>query len=295
MNNKELLLKLTTYYSDKANDIIASYQASKKTTLRVNTLKSTTTEISKILDENNITYHKVPWSTDALIIDNQSSNALSELSIYQEGKIYLQSLSSQLPPLILNPKEHDLILDMAASPGGKTTEMAALTNNKAMITAIEMNKIRCERLKYNIEHQGAKKVTVLNINAKQLDDYFMFDKILLDAPCSGSGTIQKDTKEFSLAYLNKITNTQKTLLDIAINHLKVNGELVYSTCSILKEENEDIVKSILNKYSNIEIVPIDIKEYPDIPLLPSDIPGTITICPTIYYEGFFVAKLKKTS
>ena len=101
----------------------------------------------------------------------------------------MQSLSSMLPPVILEPKEGKDILDMAAAPGGKTTQMAALTNNKAHITACEMNNIRIEKLKYNLEKQGASCVYVMNKDSRQIDDFFSFDQILLDSPCSGSGTI----------------------------------------------------------------------------------------------------------
>ena len=134
------------------------------------------------------TFEEISWYDNSLVV-NTTEDTLRELDIYKEGKIYLQSLSSQLPPLFLNPKEDEMILDMAAAPGGKTTQIAALSNNKAMITAIEKNKIRSERLQYNIDKQGAKKVTVLNTDSRNLNEYFMFDKILLDAPCSGSGTI----------------------------------------------------------------------------------------------------------
>ena len=94
-----------------------------------------------------------------------------------------------LPAIILQPKEKMDILDMTAAPGGKTTQMAALTNNKAHITACEMNKIRFERMKYNLEKQGATCVFAMNQDSRRIDDFFSFDQILLDAPCSGSGTL----------------------------------------------------------------------------------------------------------
>ena len=101
----------------------------------------------------------------------------------------MQSLSSMLPPIILNPKEKENILDMAAAPGSKTTQIASITNNNSYITACEINNIRAERLKYNIEKQGVNCAFVMVKDARKLDDFFSFDKILLDAPCSGSGTI----------------------------------------------------------------------------------------------------------
>ena len=95
-----------------------------------------------------------------------------------------------LPPIVLNPKENYDILDMAAAPGGKTTQIAALTQNNAHITACEMNQIRLERLKYNVEKQGASSVYVMKQDARRIDDFFSFDQILLDAPCSRKRNIK---------------------------------------------------------------------------------------------------------
>ena len=248
--------------------------------------------IIKYLEEQNITYKTITWSDTAIVITNKTENELQELDIYKEGKIYLQSLSSQLPPIFLNPKENEMILDMTAAPGGKTTEIAALSNNKAMITAIEKNKIRSERLQYNIDKQGAKKVTVLNTDARNLNEYFMFDKILLDAPCSGSGTITNNNfNSFNEDLVNRSIKFQTTLINEAIKHLKVGGELIYSTCSILSCENDEIIKSILN--SNLELIPLDLTNYQDIPKLSTKLEGTLCVCPSKYYEGFYVAKIRK--
>lgn len=288
---------LNKYYEPEiVNEIIVGYQK-KYVSLRINTLKTTYEEVISILDNNQILYEQVPWYNNALIITNVNEDIIRSLTIYNEGKIYLQSLSSMLPPLYLNPKENELILDMAAAPGGKTTEIATITNNKAMITAIERNKIRAEKLKYNLELQGAKKVSVLTIDSRNLDEYFMFDKILLDAPCSGSGTLITNNineKYFNLDLINNSSKTQISLLEEAIKHLKVNGELIYSTCSILKSENEEVINYILNKYPNLQLVKLNILNDTSIPLLPSTLNEVITVMPTKYYEGFFIAKLVKT-
>ncbi len=290
-----LKIKLLSQYGEEiTTKIIEGYQNSRVVSLRINTIKSSKEEIITTLKDNNISYKDISWYDNALVV-NTNEDTLRELNIYKEGKIYLQSLSSQLPPLFLNPQENEMILDMAAAPGGKTTEIAALSNNKAMITAIEKNKIRSERLQYNIDKQGAKKVTVLNTDARNLNEYFMFDKILLDAPCSGSGTITNNNfNNFDEDLVNRSIKFQTSLLKEAIKHLKVGGELIYSTCSILKEENELVLSSILKEYSNIKIEQLDLTNYQDLPILPTTIEGTLCVCPTTYYEGFFVSKLTKT-
>lgn len=291
---EELRSKILDYYGeDNLKDIEEAFNATKKTTLRINKIKSSYDEICEALKDNDISYSNVSWSDFSLVLDEDMEEKVKSLSIYSDGKIYLQSLSSQLPPVFLNPKSGELILDMTAAPGGKTTEIAMISNNEAMITAIEVNKKRFERLKYNVLNQGSKKVTVLNTNATSLDKYFMFDKILLDAPCSGSGTISKDNTKFDYSIVSNIVNVQKKLIEEAISHLNVNGELVYSTCSILKEENEDIVRYVLDKYDNLELVKLDTSKYLDVPFLDVNIDGTMCVKPTDLYEGFFVAKIKK--
>lgn len=297
-NIPEFLQKMliNQYGEETTNEILQGYNVKRLVTLRINTLKTNSEDVVKILKENNITFKQVSWYKEALIIENADENTIKKLEIYENGKIYLQSLSSMLPAIILNPKENENILDMTAAPGGKTTQMAALSNNNSLITACEKNKIRSDRLKYNIKKQGANKVNVLVEDARNLDNYFSFDKILLDAPCSGSGTInindEKLQKYFNQDLIYRSQKTQFELLEKAINILKQNGEMIYSTCSILKEENENNLLKILNN-KNIEIVPIDKKVFEKIPMLPVSIEGTICVCPNELYEGFFIAKLRK--
>lgn len=285
------------YTQTEINQILKGYSTNRKVTLRVNTIKSNNQEIEKILTKNNISFSKVKWSEIAFIINNASEEELRKLSIYEEGKIYLQSLSSMLPPIILEPEEGEDILDMAAAPGGKTTQIAALTNNLAHITACELNNIRAEKLKYNLEKQGVNSAFVMQKDARNIDDFFSFDRILLDAPCSGSGTLdleQKNTfKYFTEVLIEKSAKTQLTLLRKAIKLLKTGKEIIYSTCSILSKENEEIVQKVLNENPNIEIVPIQFNGDEDIPKLPVKLPGTLCVCPNKLYEGFFIAKLRK--
>jgi len=289
--------KLEKQYGTKiTKEIIEGYQTKRKTTLRINTIKSNIEEIKKELEKEKIEYETIKWSKEALIIKNADEKTIQEMEIYKNGKIYLQSLSSMLPPIILEPKEGTDILDMAAAPGGKTTQIAALTNNKAHITACEKNKIRAERLKYNVDKQGATCVFIMPKDSRFIDDFFSFDQILLDAPCSGSGTLDYNDanveKYFTEQLIERSSKTQKTLLSKAIKLLKPGHEMVYSTCSILDCENEDVVSSVI-KNGNIEIVPINFEEMEKLPILPTKISGTLCVKPTELYEGFFVAKIKR--
>lgn len=289
--------KLEKQYGTKiTKEIIEGYQTKRKTTLRINTIKSNIEEIKKELEKEKIEYETIKWSKEALIIKNEDKKTIQEMEIYKNGKIYLQSLSSMLPPIILEPKEGTDILDMAAAPGGKTTQIAALTNNKAHITACEKNKIRAERLKYNVDKQGATCVFIMPKDSRFIDDFFSFDQILLDAPCSGSGTLDYNDanieKYFTEQLIERSSKTQKTLLSKAIKLLKPGHEMIYSTCSILDCENEDVVSSVI-KNGNIESVPINFEGMEELPILPTKIFGTLCVKPTELYEGFFVAKIRK--
>lgn len=284
---KKMLIQ--QYGEELTNKILEGYANQRKVTLRVNNIKTSIEKVEKELENNNIIFEKVEWYKDALIIKNVREQEIRELDIYKEGEIYLQSLSSMLPPIILEPQNRENILDMAAAPGGKTTQIAAITDNKAFITACEKNKIRSERLKYNLKKQGVTCVNIMTEDARQLSEYFSFDKILLDAPCSGSGTENVFENKFTEELIRKSCKVQEALLRKAINILKSGGEMIYSTCSILKQENEDIINKII-KSGKVEIVPIKLNE--KIPTLPANIKGVICVCPTELYEGFFVAKLR---
>lgn len=296
-NIPEFLEEILTqqYGTNITEKIIKGYHTKRYTTLRVNTLKVKIYEIETILKEEKIEYEKVAWSEEVFILKNVSEKEIKNLKIYENGKIYLQSLSSMLPPILLQPKQGEDILDMAAAPGGKTTQIAAITNNKANITACEMNRIRAERLKYNIEKQSAN-VYVMVQDARRIDDFFSFDKILLDAPCSGSGTIYlQDSKleeTFTQKLIDKSVKSQIALLKKALNILKSGKEMIYSTCSILSCENEEVIDKVI-KEKRAEIVPIEMEGIQNLPLLPTKIAGTLCVCPNELYEGFFIAKIRK--
>ena len=298
MNLPEFLIdKLKLQYGQElTEEIINGYSKKRVTTFRVNTLKSNKEEIENVLNSLNIEYENPSWSKDAFILKNVNELDIEKMDIYKDGKIYLQSLSSMIPPIVLMPKEGKDILDMAAAPGGKTTQMAALSNNKAHITACEMNNIRIEKLKYNLEKQGASCVYVMQKDSRQIDDFFSFDQILLDSPCSGSGTLYLEdpnlNKYFTKVLVDKSTKAQFALLKKALRILKAGEEMVYSTCSILQEENEEIVKKAMAT-AKCEIVKIEFEGMDKLPLLPSKIDGTLCIKPTELYEGFYVAKIRK--
>lgn len=284
------------YGEETAERIAAGYTAQRAVTLRANPLKTSAAAVREKLAALGIETSPVAWYADAMIVHGVREDALTGLDLYEKGEIYLQSLSSMIPPLLLGAQPGENVLDMAAAPGGKTTQIAALTGNRAMVTACEMNRIRADRLRYNVQRQGATRVTVMNIDSRQLDDLFSFDRILLDAPCSGSGTVQlgspRSKGQFTREFLARTTKQQEALLLKALRLLRPGCEMIYSTCSVLAQENEEIVSRALRR-AQAEVVPLELTAFAGVPRLPVSLPGTLCVAPDALHEGFFVAKIRK--
>ena len=295
--------------------ILSGMSGERNTTLRVNTLKSNVQAVMNDLKENNIKFERVQWYKDALVLKNASEKQVQKLELYENGSIYLQSLSSMVPPLVLGPKTNEKVIDLTAAPGSKTTQMAALMENKGYILANELDEIRCERLKYNVEKQGA---TIVEVNngrgesvGKQYEEYF--DKVLLDAPCSGEGRfLANDVKTYrswSEKTVRELSKLQKKLFKSAYQALKPGGEMVYSTCTLNKEENEEILLWAIQELGiKLLLIEINIKNAETANLQHLDIDSSkkvgttskleevkkaIRILPSKETEGFFVAKIKK--
>lgn len=282
--------------------ILLGMTDSRYLTLRVNTLKYNIQQLMRDFKEKNIKFERVPWYGDALIIKNVREKDIQKLELYEKGYIYFQSLSSMVPPLVLNPKEGERVLDMTAAPGSKTTELACLMNNKGYILANELDKIRCERLKYNVEMQGASIVEVNNGRAEKLGNLHEseFDKVLLDTPCSGEGrfiaTSPMTYKNWSEKTVSDLVKMQKKLFTSAYKTLKIGGTLVYSTCTINKEENEQILNWALDNFDfKMKDIELNIKDSINgfTEGMNVNINKAIKILPSKEMEGFFVAKLIK--
>lgn len=290
------------YTPIKVDQILLGMTEERYTTLRVNTLKYNIQDLMKYFKENNIKFERVPWYNDALVIKNIDERKLQKLEIYEKGYIYIQSLSSMVPPIVLNPKSGEKVLDLTAAPGSKTTELAALMKNEGYILANELDKIRCERLKYNVEKQGAQIIEIVNGRGEKIGNKYpeYFDKVLLDTPCSGEGRFVVGSlatyRDWSPRTVRELTKLQKKLFESAYNALKPNGIMVYSTCTINEDENELILDWALKNF-NVKLVDIDIEIKDAQKAFDNDkdksIAKAIRILPSKDTEGFFVAKLVK--
>jgi len=267
-----------------------------KKSIRVNTLKISVKDF-KI----DLKLKKVPWTDFGFYIEEERIG-LGNLPEHQLGYFYMQESASMIPPLVLNPK-NEVILDMCASPGSKTTELAQLMNNKGLIIANDYKIIRLKSLSINLQRCGVSN-TVVSLMEGRFFKNQNFDKILVDAPCSGTGTIRKSLrtlKEWNLNTVKKIAGIQRQLIKTAFENLKENGTMVYSTCSLEPEENEAIINHLLETYENAKLEKINLNLKSSKPILEyknnkysSEINKCLRLWPQDNdTDGFFVAKIKK--
>ncbi|MEJ5351567.1 MAG: RsmB/NOP family class I SAM-dependent RNA methyltransferase [Melioribacteraceae bacterium] len=225
---------------------------------------------------------------------------------YILGHYYIQSLSSMIPAEVLNPEENDKVLDLCAAPGSKTTQLSDLMNNKGTLIANDISLDRLKVLMFNLDKMNIVNAGVLNKKGELLSKSFenYFDKILVDAPCSALGIVQKRGEVSNWWNINKIGNiaeVQYKLLLSAIKMLKTGGTLVYSTCTLTLEENELVLNKILKKYPvELKEMNLSIKSKPAFTKYENEelnhsISKARRILPwEVNSEGFFVAKLIKT-
>jgi NOL1/NOP2/sun family putative RNA methylase len=293
---KEFIERLETQFGKPSADgILQAFKNDRKPTFRVNTLKSSDDEVMRLMREDGIQFERVRDVPHAFLVKNRTDHELLQHFLAEQGKIYLQGIASMLPPMILDPKPGETVLDLCAAPGSKTTEMAAMMEGKGTILAVEEDEIRFQKLGNTVWMQGAKNVTPREADATILhhEEAERFDKVLADVPCSAEGRITlRDARSFSFWSPKNISvhaKLQRRLLRSAVRCLKPGGVLVYSTCTLAPEENEQQVAWLHTEFP--EMKPMEF----DLPLGSVRRPGKgmIVVLPTKDTEGFFVAKLKK--
>jgi 16S rRNA (cytosine1407-C5)-methyltransferase len=298
---------LPSNYWEKA---LKSFSQERPTTFRVNPLKRSSSSLKESLEPQGFKIENVPWYRDAFLLRKGTQRDLEKTDLYLKGEIYIQGLSSMIPPLVLEPRPGDWVLDLAAAPGSKTTQMASLMKNQGSILANDNNPIRLEKLKANAALQGASNIKLLPSGEGGMvwkTHYEKFDRVLLDTPCSSEGRFQLE-KPSSFGYWKEDTNRkmakdQRRLFKSALLSLKPGGRMVYSTCTFAPEENEMILNWALETYRHslkiLEIplsLPLHSKgltAWGDLKLDPSVV-KSVRILPTADIEGFFCASLEKT-
>ncbi|MDO5343984.1 MAG: RsmB/NOP family class I SAM-dependent RNA methyltransferase [Candidatus Saccharibacteria bacterium] len=231
-------------------------------------------------------------------------------ALAQSGRVYIQNAASWLPVLVLEPQAGERILDMCAAPGGKSSHIQAIAQNQAHLVCNDNSRPRLMKLQANLERLGARAEFLL-ADATRLsrrDDIGLFDKILLDAPCSGEGLMTlrpQDAKLFdswSPAHIRRLSDLQKKLITEAWRLLRPGGTLVYSTCTMAPEENEAVVDYLLRRQPDAKLAPMSPPELPNrVPAVAEwngrtfthDLSACLRLVPGELTEAFFVAKLRK--
>ncbi|HQG58049.1 MAG TPA: RsmB/NOP family class I SAM-dependent RNA methyltransferase [Candidatus Dojkabacteria bacterium] len=286
------------------------------TAIRINSVIGKPEEIYSILTKKGLKMTKVPWAPNAYIVNNRDKSDLGDTQEYAKGLFYIQNLSSMMPAVVLNPKQNEKILDMCAAPGSKTSQMAAMMNNLGTIIANDEDSWRAQKLKDVLTQFGVKNCEIKVMPGQSYGRTFNmhFDKILLDAPCSGEGQIYlkgiNPLRFWSLKKVGAMSTIQKELIESAFGALKVGGKLLYSTCTLEPQENEAVIDHLLTKYKCAKLLDIDLINSPEFreykketkPALTQwdqyKYDDSISKCVRVYpgnrMEGFFIALITKT-
>ena len=296
------------------SNVMASFAQEKTTAFRINTLAESRDSIVRELSQSEIPLEPIDW-----FIDQQGAplafktpaihrTLLTHSDAINNGKIYLQNVSSMLAPWILDPQPGESILDLAAAPGGKTTQLAQQMQNVGVLSAVESVRNRMFKLQANLKRCHVKIAKTYLTDGRTVGQKTpeRFDRVLLDAPCSSEARFQvSDPASWSTWSLRKIRETSRKqfgLLKAAIHATKIGGEILYCTCSFAPEENEQVVDKVLRKLGQaIELIPFELP-------VPNEIPGLVqfagkefdpqmTLCrrvlPNDLLDGFFMAKFRK--
>ena len=301
-----LLKRWRLIFGEELEQFLEAIRRPLKPSVRVNTLKISVRDFLELMKSRELLLMPVPWCKWGFWVEGTEEESLGNMWEHFAGLMYIQEASSMIPVEVLQPQPGMKVLDMAAAPGSKTTQMAQWMENTGVIVANDVNAKRLKALTNNLERLGVLNVCVTQTDGRRFGRLMpgTFDMILVDAPCSAEGTIRKSYK----AVLNwqpwgykKLSETQKMLLVSAYKALKPGGVLVYSTCTFAPEENEGVVSYLLENY-DVETVPVEVQglnvsppveEWEGVSYHPM-----VANCVRVYPHknevgGFFVAKMVK--
>lgn len=306
--------KFTDRYSQLTDfELFRKYSLSfLRRSIRANTLKIPVESLLRRL-EKDWQLTQIPWCNEGFWIDHKGKDEeyrrdIGNLIEHALGYFYVQEAASMIPPIALGPKPGEVILDMCASPGSKTTQIAQYMENHGVLIANDYTIDRMKPLTINLQRCGITNAVITLMEGRWFErSGIEFDRILVDAPCSGTGTIRKSLKTINIwnpVMIRRLAGTQKQLLETAFRILKTGGAMVYSTCSLEPEEDEGVVSYLLNKFGNAKLEGIELpglkKSKAVMQFGKSEYNPEVKKCLRIWpqdndTEGFFVAKIKKVS
>jgi 16S rRNA (cytosine967-C5)-methyltransferase len=278
---------------DESKEVLKEFNKVYPISVRVNVLKSSVEEVVSTLEKEGV--KPVVSKYVSTVIKFKGPYDFDKSQLYKEGKIIIQEEAPALAAILLNPKPGEVVIDMCAAPGGKTEHMGELMKNQGTIYAFDIDEMRIKRMKDLLKKTGIEIVKIFKEDARNAPRILgaeVADKVLLDAPCTSSGTIMKNQElrwRITEEKVLELQTLQLELLEAAIKLTKKGGRILYTTCSLFKEENEDVVEQILNKYSGVvRLVPLNE------PFSPGLIPGTMRAWPHKHKTfGFFYALFEK--
>jgi len=277
--------------------------------IRVNTLKADVADVKNRL-EKNWKLDQVPWCSEGFWIDHRAEGEDKRYDVgnvieHMLGYIYVQDAASMIPPIVLNPEPGEMVLDMCSAPGSKASQMAAMMQNSGVLIANDLQGNRLKALGINLQRTGVSNALITQMPGHKFRYIQLkFDKVLVDAPCSGTGTIRRSLRTLQMwgpNMVKKMAAQQKQMLASGFEALKPGGVLVYSTCTMEPEEDEGVVSWLLNNYkgAKLEDIKLDIKRSSAITEFDGekyhpDVSKCLRIWPQDNdSEGFFVAKIRK--
>ena len=290
-----------TLLGDQFDRFIESSLKFLRRSIRVNTLKISVPEI-KLRLKQKWNLDPIPWNKQGFWIEGERRD-VGNLIEHCLGYIYIQEAVSMIPPLVLDPKAEELVLDMCAAPGSKTTQIAQMMNNTGLLVANDYKGIRIAPLGLNLQRMGVQNAVITVLQGRHFGG-FTFDKILVDAPCSGTGTIRKSLKillEWNPNMVRRLSGTQKQLLQTAFDNCRQGGTIVYSTCTLEPQENEEVVSTLLENNPNALLQEFELPLVRSPPIMEfegkayhPDVKKCLRLWPQDNdTEGFFVAKIRK--
>lgn len=294
--------------AERWDAIVQTFASPKPTTFRVNPFKTTPEAVRGELTSRGFRLERVAWYPDAFIVRGGRLRELQETACYRSGAIYVQSLSSMVPPLVLDPRPGETVLDLAAAPGSKTTQMSCLMRGEGRLVANDNNRVRFFKLRANVLQQAARNVE-LSLRPGELFGHRQaeaFDRVLADVPCSAEGRFDvrepKSYRYWKPAKIREMVRAQKQLLASGIGALRPGGILVYSTCTFAPEENEGVIHWALERFGDLlalEPIPLSfpnvtggLAEWEGARFHPS-LRHARRLLPTQDMEGFFIARLRR--
>ncbi|MBM0636932.1 RsmB/NOP family class I SAM-dependent RNA methyltransferase [Campylobacter sp. VicNov18] len=281
------------YTQDEFESLLFSFEKEKNVCVFLNTLNSNAQALEYEFLKQGLKFRKM--NAYCYLFEAKDKKILSSMKAFNEYKFYIQNYASYLCALNLEVKPGQSVLDMCAAPGGKSINLANFMQNTGYLACNEINKERFFILQKNLRNYGVN-AKVYNKDGKNIGNLcpLKFDKILLDAPCS---TLSKMGFKLEKSYkeIKNLAKIQKKLLHSALKALKIGGELVYSTCTFSKEENEEVIENALKSQFKIELLEIKLEnaKAKEAQSKMSEIAKCKRILPSLDYDGFFIAKLRK--